>query len=329
MWDFDEGVYPGEWREVESPVNTPLYDVVSTQYGPAAVGGKGKVIGRTPEGEWGVLVENGPSGHSRAMRTVDATDDGKRIWFAGDGKSIGYYDLESGERNDYTDEPTLGGNPSSDALSGTVGALTVAGERGSEKLLFADSSGNVLPAHIDERREGDQLRIDWQFTSHPSGDTAVKAIASSADGVGYAVDNNARIYKTTRDQGWEQVGIYDADKSMYAAEIDGDVILVGGSSGFVYERESDGRWTPHNVGSFTVRAMARRGGEMLAGGAGNLVYREANSRWGRIHWHGGTTVRGITFGQGAQADVAVCKDGTIVEGHRKKERSSATATREA
>lgn len=316
MWDFDEGVYPGEWREVESPVKTPLYDVVSTQNGPAAVGGKGTVIGRKPGGEWGVLVEDGPSGKGRALRTVDATDDGERIWFAGDGKSVGYYDLETGERNDYTGASADGGNPSTDELSGTVHALTVAGERGREKLLLADSSGNVLPAHMDEQREGDGFRIEWEFPSHPSGDTAVKAIASNPDGVGYAVDNNARIYETTPDEGWEQIGIFDADKSMYAAEIDEDVILVGGSGGFVYEREDDGRWTPHNVGSFTVRAMARDGEEMLAGGAGRLVYREANSRWGRVPWNGGTAVRGITFGRGEQADVAVCKNGAIVEGHR-------------
>lgn len=316
MWEFDQGVYPGEWREVESPVGTPLYDVVSTQNGPAAVGGKGKVIGRTPDGEWGVLVENGPAGKSRALRTVDATDDGKRIWFAGDAKSIGYYDLESRERNNYTNVDTLGDNPGSETLSGTIGALTVAGDRGNEKLLFADTSGNILPAHMDDKQEGDGIQIDWEFTSSPSGDTAVKAITSDTDGVGYAVDNNARIYKTTADDGWEQIGIHDVGKSMYSAYVDGEAILVGGGGGFLYEREGDDRWTPHNVGSFTVRAMTRADGEMLAGGAGHLVYREGNSKWGRVPWHGGTTIRGITVGQGEQEDVAVCKNGTIIEGYR-------------
>ncbi|GAB7095673.1 hypothetical protein JCM30237_28270 [Halolamina litorea] len=333
MWDFDEGVYPGEWREVESPVNTPLYDVVSTQNGPAAVGGKGKVIGRKPDGEWGVLIENGPSGKGRALRTVETTDDGKRIWFAGDGKSIGYYDLESGERNDYTNVDTLAGNPGSGNLSGTIGALTVAGDRGREKLLFADTSGLILPAYMDEAEGENNLQMDWNFSSSPSGDTAIKAIESNTAGVGYAVDNNGRIYETTADEGWEQIGIFDADNSMYSAEIDGEVILVGGGGGFLYEREADGRWTPHNLGGFTVRAMARRDGEMLAGGAGNLVYRENNSKWGRVPWNGGTTVRGITFGKDGQADVAVCKNGTIIEGHHDDggggERSTATATRSA
>jgi len=332
MWDFDEGVYPGEWTEVESPVSKPLHDVVSTRNGPAAVGGGGKVIGRTPDGEWGILVENGPSGKGRALRTVDVTDDGKRIWFAGNGKSIGYYDLETGERNDYTDVQTLGGNPGSEELSGTVNALTVSGDRDEEKLLFADSSGTILPAYMDGTTEDGAPKLNWEYSSSPSGDTAVKAIASDGDGLGYAVDNNAKIYQTTANDGWEQIGIFDADKSMYSAEIDGDVILVGGSGGFVYEREADGRWTPHNVGSFTVRSMARRDGEMLAGGAGNLVYREGNSKWGRVPWSGGTTVRGIAFGQGEQADVAVCKNGTIVEGYRdsstrSEKSSSATATR--
>ena len=329
MWDFDTGVYPGEWQEVESPVDTPLYDVVSTQNGPAAVGGKGKVIGRRPDGNWGVLVENGPSGKGRAMRAIDATDDGKRIWFVGDAKSVGYYDLASGERNDYTSVDTVGENPSSDALSGTVTAVTVAGKRGREKLLFADSSGNILPAYMNEKDDPDDLRIDWEFLSAPTNGTSIQAIESDSEGIGFAVDNGARVYKTTASEGWQQVGIFDADKSMYTAEIDDETILIGGGGGFVYEREADDRWTPHNVGSFSVRALAREDGEMLAGGAGHLVYREGNSKWGRIPWHGGTAVRGITFGQGDQADVAVCKNGTIIEGYRGKPEGDRTSTASA
>lgn len=307
MWEFDKGVYPGEWAEVESPVGTPLYDVVNTRNGPAAVGAKGFVIGRTPEGEWGILVENGPAGRSRALRAVDATDDGKRIWFAGDGGSMGFYDLESGERKDYSH---------GDQLGGTLGALTVAGDRGSEKLLVADSSGNVLPAYMKENVEEGRMDFDREFASRPGGDTAIKAITSDTDGIGFAVDNNAAVYKTTPDEGWKQIGIHDAGKSMYSAYVDEEAVLIGGGGGFVYEREGDDRWTPHDVGSFTVRALARDDGEMLAGGAGNIVYREGNSRWGRIPWSGGTSVRGLTFGGEGQADIAVCKNGDIVEGHR-------------
>lgn len=305
MWEFDTGVYPGTWNEVESPVNTPLYDVVTTQNGPAAVGAKGYVIGRNPGGEWGVLVENGPTGRGNVLRAIDATDDGKRVWFTGDGGSIGFYDLETGERKDYTN---------TEKLSGTIGAVTVAGTRGSEKLLFADSSGNVLPAYT--KGTTPTAALDWEYPSRPGGDTAVKAITSDTAGVGYAVDNNARVYTTTADEGWEQIGIHDVGKSMYSAYVDGEVVLIGGGGGFVYEREGDDRWTPHNVGGFTVRALARQNGAMLAGGAGNLVYRDGNSRWGRVPWSAGTSVRGITFGSDWQADVAVCKNGAILEGHR-------------
>lgn len=304
MWEFDEGVYPGEWAEVKSPVGTPLYDVVTTQFGPAAVGAKGYVIGRTPEGEWGILVENGPAGKSRSLRAVSATDDGERIWFCGDGGSVGFYDLETGERTDYSGP---------EKLNGTIGAVTVAGQRGSEKLLFADTSGNVLPAYVKPDATGE---LDWEYPSRPGGDTAVMAITADANGVGFAVDNNAVVYRTTADEGWERVGIHDAGKSMYSAYVDGEAVLIGGGGGFVYEREEDDRWTPHNVGQFTVRAMARDDGEMLAGGAGNIVYRDGNSRWGRVPWKGGTSVRGITFGGENQADIAVCKNGDIVEGYR-------------
>lgn len=305
MWEFDKGIYPGEWREVESPVGTPLYDVVNTQNGPAAVGAKGYVIGRNPDGKWGILIESGPTGRGRSLRAVDATDDGERIWFTGDGGSIGFYDLETGERKNYSN---------TEKLSGSIRALTVAGTRGREKLLFADSSGNVLPAYMKQSNPKGEL--DWEYPSRPGGDTSVKAITSDVSGVGYAVDNNARVYKTTKDEGWEQIGIHEVGKSMYSAYVDGEAVLIGGGGGFVYEREGDDRWTPHDVGGFTVRSVARRNGEMLAGGAGTLVYRNGNSRWGRVPWQGGTSVRGITFGGEGQADIAVCKNGDIVEGHR-------------
>lgn len=308
MWQFDSGSYPGNWNEVDAPVNVALRDAAQTENGPCAVGAKGKVIGRTDAGEWGVLVENGPGGYNHKLHVVDATDDGKRIWFGGAGGAFGCYDLVSGEREDYSDPETL---------SGTVGALTVAGERGDEKLLVADSSGNVCPAYVKPDEDDCGTTLDWEFASRPSGDTAVKALASGADGVGYALDNNANVFQTGED-GWVKVGVADSDNSMYAGYVDGDVVLVGGGNGFVYERECDGRWTPHDVGPFTVRALTREDDEMLAGGSGHIVYREGNGDWVDVGWDGGSAILGVLVGTDGHADVAVGKGGTIVEGHRQE-----------
>lgn len=151
-----------------------------------------------------MLVENGPFGKGRAMRAVDATDDGTQIWFVGDAKLVGYYDLASGERNDYTSVDTAGDNPSTDALSGSVTAVTAAGDRGREKLLFADSSGNILSAYMNENDDPEDLRIDWEFLSSPTNDTSIEAIESDTEGIGFAVDNGAAVDKPTASEGWSR-----------------------------------------------------------------------------------------------------------------------------
>lgn len=307
MWNFDDDSYPGTWTQVDSPVKSPLHDVTQTANGPAAVGGTGKVIGRTPDGTWGVLVENGPGGKSRRLHVVDATDDGTRLYFAGAGGALGTYDLETGERTDFSGV---------EGLNGTIGALTVAGDRGSEKLLLADTSGNVVPAYANE--DGQKLNVDYGF--RPAGDTAIKAMASGSDGVGYAVDNNTTVYKTGR-EGFVEVGVADADNTMYAAHVDPEAVLIAGANGFVYEMEADGRWTPHNLGNFAVRAITRRGDEMLAGGSSRLRYRRGNGNWVDVGWEGGSKVTGVVIGSEKQADIAVCANGAIIEGHHDSEKA--------
>lgn len=74
------------------------------------------------------------------MWTFDSdTDPGERLWFAGAGGALGYYDLQTEQRRDYS-------KPQGNA--GTFSSLTVSGDRGEEKLLVADGSGHVIPAHL-------------------------------------------------------------------------------------------------------------------------------------------------------------------------------------
>ena len=79
MWRFDPEMDPGTWKAVDSPASATLYDVVRTAYGPCAVGKRGRVLGRSSDGDWGVVVENGPSARGETLYCAAATDDGAAV----------------------------------------------------------------------------------------------------------------------------------------------------------------------------------------------------------------------------------------------------------
>ncbi|MFC7166475.1 hypothetical protein [Halospeciosus flavus] len=187
-WSFDSEAETGTWETVKSPVDVTLRAVTSTANGPCAVGNKGYVIGRSETEGWGVVIENGPAAAENSLYTVAATDDGKRVWFAGGNGALGYYDLEKHERRDFS-EPK--------GMDATITSLTVSGKRSTEKLLLADDSGNVLPGEM----KSDGVTMDWSHISQPAGDSALNALCSSQQGVGYGVDSNANVWQTTSDEG--------------------------------------------------------------------------------------------------------------------------------
>lgn len=296
MWEFAGGGDPVPWTAAASPVGVTLHDATVTVKGPCAVGNTGKVVARAPDGTWGVVVPDGPSANGESLYAVDVTDDGERIWFAGANGALGCYEVGPGRRLDRS-EP--------DGVTAAFGALTVAGERGSEKLLVADGSGNVYAAELAGRT------LDWGPVSRPSGDTAVTGLAASPDGVGYAVDSNANVVRTTADDGWRRLGVDDAQNSFYAVAAAEGTLLAGGGNGRVYLSADDGRtWTPYSLGSFTVRTLAVAGGQAVAAGTGGTVLVRTDGGWRRDGWTGSKTVRGLAL---ADPPVAVGNGGLILE----------------
>ncbi|WP_436931053.1 hypothetical protein [Halosimplex halobium] len=304
MWEFASGSAPARWTAVDSPVPDTYHDVTATAKGPCAVATDGAVVARAADGTWGLVVEDGPSARGETLRAVDATGDGKRVWFAGANGALGCYDLPAGRRVDRS-EPQ--------GIADGFGALAVDGDRGSEKLLVADGSGHVFPATVDGRR------LDWGPTTRPSGNTAVTALAA-ADGVGYAVDSNAAVYRTTGSEGWERVGVDGAGNSFYAVAATPDRLLVGGGNGRLYGGPPDGSvWTPHTLGDFTVQALAAgdspaadstAGAPALATGSGGSLYARGPAGWRRERWDGSKTIRGVVSGD---PGVAVGSNGLVLE----------------
>lgn len=295
MWDFDSGDGDSDtWTAVSTPVNDTLYDVVGTANGPCAVGAGGTVVGRTPDGSWGVVVENGPAARSETLYAVDTTDGGQRVWFTGSGGAVGYYDLASNRRFDRS-QP--------EGMNVTFHALTVSGVRGSEKLLLADGNGVVLPGV--QKSDG----IDWGLQTKPADGNAITALASDDDEYGYGVDGNANVWQTTG-EGWEHIGIDGAKSSLYAAAADGSIVTVGGGNGCVYERVDGGEWTPYSVGEKAIECLVIDRETRLAGGeSGLLSYRERDT-WRDAGWDGTATLHGILVGS---PSVAVGGNGVVLE----------------
>ncbi|QLH81954.1 hypothetical protein [Halosimplex pelagicum] len=320
MWEFASGAPPARWTAVDSPVPDTYHDVAATSQGPCAVATGGAVVARATGGTWGVVVEDGPSARGETLRAVDATSDGERVWFVGANGALGWYDLPTGRRVDRS-EPR--------GITDGFGALAVEGERGSEKLLVADGSGHVFPAEVSGRT------LDWGPTTVPSGDTAVTALAA-ADGVGFAVDSNAAVYRTTGTDGWERIGVEGAGNSLYAVAASPDCLLVGGGNGRVYGGPPDGSaWTPHTLGDFTVRTLAAGGSAAddstadppsLAAGTGGSLYARGGAGWRRERWDGSKTIRGVASGD---PTVAVGSNGLILERTAASESNRASGASES
>ncbi|GAB7095879.1 hypothetical protein JCM30237_30330 [Halolamina litorea] len=303
MWTFDSDTDPGYWVAVESPTNVTLRDVTSTVNGPVAVGDTGVAVGRGRE-RWGVILENGPGARSQTLHAVDASDDGERLWFAGAGGAFGYYDLRTEERRDHS---VPRGN------ANVFYSLTVFGDRGEEKFLVGDGSGNVLPGRVRE----DTGEVDWDWSTSPNKGNAVEALTHDEEGYGYAVDVSSNVHTTTANEGWDRTGVDDAQGSFYDCAFGGGRLLVGGGNGRVFEgtgvtdRDGEAVWTPSELGGFAVYGIdAGNGGQLACGEGGHVYLRTADGEWEAGHYDGTETFRA---GLVAEQMVLVGANGLIVE----------------
>lgn len=296
MWQFDANSDAASWTQVDTPISGTLRDVADSAAGPCAVGAGGVVAGCGSDG-WGIVVENGPAGQNATLHAVDATDDGRRLWFAGANGALGYYDHDEGVHRNFS---------SPHGIDSTIRALAVAGEFGSEKLLVADDSGTVLTG------EANAGTVEWHRSPTPN--ASPTALTADADGVGYAVDTNGHAWRTTAEDGWEQIDVAAASGSLYAV-CAARSLWVGGDNGRVFQR-ADGTWTPFTLGNFAVHALDGDETRLLAGGeGGRLSVRIDGGNWTTIDTGTDATVHGVL----AAAGVAVGGNGTVLEARKKSE----------
>ena len=316
MWKLGEGGDTPEWREVETPFGKTLFGVAQTTQGPYAVGSGGTLVADRGEG-WEIIFDDGPNTRNNQLRAMDVTDDGERIWMLGSSGAMACYDVEQRKKFDYSYP---------NEMTSTWEGITVCGDRGKEKILAANGSGEVLPFVLDG------FDVDWGQLDKPAGKGSnVAALAATPSGVGFAIDTSGNAFKTTAESGWEDIGIVNAQVKFYD--------VYAGPNQRVYIAAGDGRiyryddsyhnWTPIGVTEKTsLQSIDVYKGEagrqmVVLGNDGSIYQRTGPERWEQIPSPTNSALYSLRLGD--ERDVAVGKNGTVIERPRGEPRNAGSS----
>ena len=300
MWGLGADANDPEWQTVETPFTNDLFEVVSTARGPFAVGDGGIIAGDRGNG-WEIITDDGPNVSQNQMRTLAVTDDGKRLWFAGSSGALGCYDVETNRKYDYSYPNEMTSTWESIAVSGTIG---------SEKVLIANGSGEVLPASLDG------FTINWGVLEKPADKgSTMTGLAASPDGYGYGIDTSGNAFMTTKRDGWKDIGVIESQVKFYDiwAEQNGRVYVAAGQ-GTLYRYDNSYRdWTPIGVAEKgALHAFDMYKNQMVALGDGGLMYQrtDGGNRWEQVHTPTDDTLYDLALGD---PDIAIGKGGLVLE----------------
>lgn len=314
MWQLGEDGDRPEWKEVETPFDITLFDVAQTTQGLYAVGANGTLVADRGGG-WEVIFDDGPATRENQMRAMDVTDDGERIWMLGSSGAMACYDVETRKKFDYSYP---------NEMTSTWEGIAIAGDRGKEKGLAANGSGEILPFTLDG------FDVNWGQTDKPGGEgSKMAALAATPDGIGFGVDTSGMAFKTTPDEGWVQIGIVNAQVKFYDIYAGRNQrVYVAAGDGRIYRYDDSYRnWTPIGVADKTsLTAMDvynesdRKRQMVVIGANGNIYQRTGEERWEQIPSPVNAALRAIRLGD--EYDVAVGKGGTIIERPRGEPRDA-------
>ncbi|QLG49187.1 hypothetical protein [Natrinema halophilum] len=290
-----------EWQRAESPTGKALNDAVDTATGPFAAGADGNVLARRDDG-WQKVVSYGPQARSRRLTGIDATDDGKAVWFVGGSGVIGEYNVETRTLTNYSAPKGKTSTWEDCAVRGTAGE--------NERVYFVNGSGELL---VGVRQDGGAMK--YEKVIKPGGGSTIPAIDFTTREAGH-VCSTSQFVAETFDGGstWTQIGIDFAGGAFFDLASRGkkDVNVAAGS-GIIY-RYDGFRWTPHVVDDKrrAIRAVDRTDAAGLAAGDGGSVYeRQSAGQWKQYETSVETKLDGVA--KGSTYDVVVGDGGTILE----------------
>lgn len=291
---------PPAWRTVEPPAHNALYGVTVFDSGAVAVGESGVVFGR-PNGEpWQVVVEHGPSGNSRTLEAVDATDDGARVWFAGDSGAVGSYDVAAAVKRDFS---------AVDGIDADWCDVAVTGEANDETVYLATDEGAVLRLRVADR----SLEVG-EFVKPPTLATGLAGIDVLADGRLVVLSTGGRLFLTADREQWTTLELQP--DAFADVGVDGDTIYLVRAPGEGYYYGDD-EVVSFPLGQPTLDAVDAAAGRVVTVGTGGGVYRRAPDGWVTITTDTDQALHDVAaapLGQEGDArDVAVGAAGTILE----------------
>jgi hypothetical protein len=302
------------WTVAETPTVQPLYDAVHAGDGPYAVGGEGEVL-RRADGGWEIVVEDGPGRRQRSLYTAATSDDGRRVWFAGDTGALGAYDVDEDRKYDYSYPAGVDDN-----LQG----LVVDGDSYGERVMVASDSGQT----IDGRFTDDGF--DWSEPVEPAGGAGIVGLTFTEDSLGstpsvVGADGSQTAFESPDfNDSWSQFGVDGADETFRDVETLPGNVYVSTDAGVVYryDEETD-TWTPVTVDDAGAAVYGLDDSpddeSLLATGIEGRVHEgDGEGDWTTAETPAAVTLRGVSYAEDLglltdPVDVAVGEDGAIVE----------------
>ena len=288
------------WQTVEPPAHNTLYGVTVFASGAVAVGESGVVFGR-PNGEpWQAVVERGPSGSSRNLEAVDATDDGARVWFAGNSGAVGSYDVAAGVKRDFSEI---------DGIDADWHDVAVTGPANDETVSLATDEGAILRLHV-----ADQSLEIGEFVRPPTLASGLAGIETLPDGRLVALSTGGRLFVTRNREQWTTLELQPDEFADVGTDGDAVYTIRAPGEGYCYEA---GATVSFPFGQPSLRAVDAAAGRVVAVGTGGGVFRRAPDGWVYITTDNDCTLRDVSVvppgANGDARDVAVGAAGTILE----------------
>lgn len=302
---------PPAWERVDPPARNTLYGVTVFGSGAVAVGESGVVFGR-PNGEsWQTVIDHGPGGNSRTLSAVDATDDGARVWFAGDSGAVGTYDVAGAVKRDFSGVADIDADWQ---------AVAVTGDANEETVFLATDEGAVLRLSIVDR----SLQAG-ELSRPPTLSSGLAGIETLDDGRLAVLSRAGRLYVTADREQWTTAQ-FQPDEFVDAGAA-GDAVYAARADGLTIRHDDDGA-VAFPLGQPTITAVdaavRTAAGEdapaperVVAVGSDGGVYRRARDGWVTVTTEEERTLQDVSIvPSGADddaRDVAVGAAGTILE----------------
>lgn len=286
------------WSEVESPTEMTLYSATISRSGPCAVGEGGRLVRRV-DGRWRLELEAGPTGAQNGLRGVDATANGRRVWFCGDSGVVGRYDVDRRRATDFS---------APNGKTSTWEDVAVAGLSGQEWVFLVNGSGELVLG----RHDGDG--VTWRDPVKPGSGSSALSVSFANRGTGYVCDTSGNVFQTV-DAGkeWRRIGIDGAGVDLYDVTPRGpDNVFVAGGSGTVF-RYNGFSWTPVSVGEEEIRGIERDRHAGLAVDASGGAYELTRNGWQRRDPDAEVPLYDVVLGSVEVPDVAVGAGGAVLE----------------